>query len=47
MATQYIKYAKKCEKSFFPNCRGRGNSLFWPGGGYAYDLGAFKANQNR
>ena len=36
MATQYIKYAKKCEKKlFFPNYRG-GHGPFWPGGGYAH-----------
>ena len=38
MAPQYIKYAKKCKKIFFPNYRGGGHGLFWPGGGYAHEL---------
>ena len=37
MATQYIKYAKKCEKMFFPNYRGD-HGPFWPGGGYAHGV---------
>ena len=39
MATQYIKYAKKCEKKFvFSNYGGGGggHGFFWPGGGYAH-----------
>ena len=37
MATQYIKYVKKCEKMFFPNYGGGGgHGSFWPGGGYAH-----------
>ena len=37
MATQYIKYAKKCEKKFvFSNYGGGGHGPFWPGGGYAH-----------
>ena len=35
MATQYIKYAKKCEKNFFSQIIG-GHGPFWPGGGYAH-----------
>ena len=31
MATQYIKYDKKCKKIL-----GGGHGLFWPGGGYAH-----------
>ena len=40
MATQYIKYAKKCEKKvFFLNHRGGGgHGFFWPGDGYAHAL---------
>ena len=34
MATQYIKYTKKCLKNFFPNYGGHG--FFWLGGGYAH-----------
>ena len=33
MATQYIKYTKKCEKSCFFKIIGEGA---WPGGGYAH-----------
>ena len=37
MATQYIKYTKKCKKNFFQNFRGGGgHGSFWPGGGYAH-----------
>ena len=34
MATQYIKYAKKCEKMFFFQIT-NGHGPFWPGGCYA------------
>ena len=38
MATQYIKYAKKCEKRFFQIMgRGGGHGPFWAGGGYAHE----------
>ena len=36
MATQYIKYAKKCEKKFVFSNYGGGHGPFWPGGGYAH-----------
>ena len=36
MATQYIKYAKKCRKNFFSKIIGGGHGPFWPGGGYAH-----------
>ena len=37
MATQYIKYAKKCEKKFFFQIiRREGVYLFWLKGGYAH-----------
>ena len=38
MATQYIKYAKKCRKNFFSKIIGGGHVPFWPGGGYAHDI---------
>ena len=38
MATQYIKYAKKCLKKFFPQIIGGGHCPFWQSGGYAHDL---------
>ena len=39
MATQYIKYAKKCRKNFFSKIiGGGGHGPFWPGGGYAHDM---------
>ena len=31
MATQYIKYAKKCEKNFFSQIMGRGMAPFGQG----------------
>ena len=37
MATQYIKFAEKCEKKFFSQIMGGGHGLFWPGGGYAHE----------
>ena len=37
MATQYIKYAKKCEKRFFfQTIGGGGHGTFWPGDDYAH-----------
>ena len=37
MATQYIKYAKKCGKNFFLQIIGGGGAwLLWPRGGYAH-----------
>ena len=39
MATQYIKYAKKCEKKFFSQFMGGGgHGPFWPWGGYAHAI---------
>ena len=40
MATQYIKYAKKCRKNFFSKIIGGGHGPFWPGGGYAHGVDA-------
>ena len=39
MATQDIKYAKKCSKNFFSQIikGGGGHGSFGPGGGYAHD----------
>ena len=41
MATQNIKYPKNLKKNFSSNYR-KGHGLFWPGGGYAHDVGGLQ-----
>ena len=47
MATQYITYVKKCEKTFFSKLWGGGHGPFWAGGGYAHAMYNIRGKVNQ